>query len=359
MREHELYDRLELARMRLNLKPISCVLNCLNLSYLLLLERYAEMQDLANTYSITASVPCVLCENFRTVASIQNKDLESAENQIRYALSLDPEDYISLLFQGLVEMAKGLTGQDYFRKALVHATVFEKEKLIPLIGEEEDIQYREITRLPEYLTTEQIEKLRGMVSSEPNNPILKVSLAEAYFKRRDFRGAEWLLQSVTAIYSYYPRSLYLISKINEEYKNDIDTAFFYLRKVYAVNPLTKYAIKKEVYLDERELSDLEELVLLFKVENPIIKFFARKYAELVQKTEARNEELARMQEHKAQIEPPPQKAEPPVEKEPQPPKEMPLSPALQEAFHLLKQKKYKEALPLFIKLLKEKAEQPQ
>lgn len=362
MKEHELYDRLDLAQKRLNLRPVSCILNILTFSYLLLLNKFDELMDLANTYSMTTSVPCILCENFRTLVSIEKKDIKSSELQIKYALSVDPEDYANYLFTGLIEMTKGVSGEDYFKKALSLTLNSEKTRLSETLKVEDDQLFKEIARPPEYMTNEQIERLRGMVSSEPNNPIYKVSLAEAYFKKRDFRSSEWLLQSVISIYPYYPRALYILSRINEEYKNDIDTSVFYLKKIFMVNPLSEYAVKKEVFLDDKEMIDLDELIYVFKDDDPIVKHFIRKYEEIRSEIEENLEK--RKEERKEYLktfsqQPAPSQLKQTVTEEATKNIRSQSEKSLQfeDALHKLREKKYKEALGLFIELSKVKTRQ--
>lgn len=361
MKEHEIYDKLDLAKKRLNLRPISCILNVTTFAYQLLLKQYDDLQELANNYSMTTTTPCVLCENFRIITSLEKQDFSSAELQIRYSLSIDPEDFYSYLFKGIIDMTKGLSGEEYFKKALVLAPEKEKELLVKTLNLEEDQNFKEIIKLPDYMPNEQIEKLRNLVSTEPNNPIYKAALSEAYLKKKDFRSSEWLLQSVISIYSYYPRALYILSRINEEYKNDIDASAFYLRKIFLINPLGKFCSKKEVCLDERDLSEFDEMQKVFNEESPIINYFVNKYSELKQKLE----EIFSYKENRVTSESKPKeglkeevKKEEGTGKREQGEKqefinENPEKSKLeQEAFEKLKEKKYSEALALFVKLLK-------
>jgi len=367
MREHELYDRLDLNKKKLSLRPVSSILNILAFSYYLMLGMIDELQDVTNTFSMTTTIPCIICEDFRTLASITKGDFENAEMQLKYSLSIDPEDHYSYLFKGLLEIEKGLSGEEYFRKAISLAPDGEKEKIKEKLGLQEDRLFDEEVHIPDYLPTEIVEKLRSLVSSEPNSPILKTSLAEAYIKKRDYRSGEWLIQSVISLYPYYPRALYILSRIYEEHKTDLDSSIFYLKKIFLVNPLSKYVSKKEMFLEERDISDAEELTNLFKKEMPMLNFFLKEYSETKETFEkqSKKEEKERKKENIPvsipEVETKKAKEVEQIEKKEEPAfvqayqQSVPEtnSEALREAYMKLKEKKFLEAIPIFLEFIKE------
>jgi len=356
MRENEIYDRIDIIKYQLRVNPYSHILNLLLLSYNLLLRDFKTIEDYSERLSIDSPNPCTHYELFRGINYLNNGNIKDANVAFKYALNIDPENHYPYLFKGLVNLKEGKSAKELFAKAISFATPYDRGALISITNEKEDEKLAIIFSEENLAKKEFVNVIEELVKSNPNDPIFKIALAEAYYKIGNYEKILKVLESVFTSYPDYPHALFLTGKILDEYLNNPNKANEYFKKAFKANPLSKYQwISLDLgAINEPKEDEFEELITLFKNEKPIIGYFEEKYKEIISE-----KETVKTVSEPQKIEVKKEEVKEPVSKENEEPKEKEIKAELDEkqtieyGIKLLKDGKYKEATEFFLKKLKE------
>jgi len=331
MREHEIYDRLSIVEEKLNIRPSSIFLNILSLTYNFLLNKFDIVEKRAETLSMDTKTPNVFYELFRGIAYLNRGALLDANIVFKYVLNIDPELHYGYMFKGYVNMAEGKNAQELFEKTVALAPANEKETILHLTNAKEDEKLKIILSEENLDRREFIDILKELQKTNKDSIILKTSLAEAYFRAQETEKAQTLLQEILITYPDYPRILYLLGRIYDERLNNPTKANEFYRKVLEINPLCRYRMLP-IEENESALNELNELILLYKTESPILRYFEHIYKRA---KEEKTEEKSKKTET--------------VETEMKGPS---VTSDIEYGKNLLREKKYKEALEFFLQRMK-------
>lgn len=348
MKENEINDRLYEIKERLKVRPYSPILNALFLTYNFMLKNYDVVEMQSESLSMDFPTPSTLFELFRGIANLIKRKEAEANVAFKYVLSIDPENHYGYLFKGIINLKEGKSAKELFSKAIALAPKYEKEDLISITKENEDDRLKIILSEENISRKEFISILEELEKTTKNDPIIKTTLAEAYLRAGEFKNVVPLLENVLINYPNYPRALYLMGRIVEEYLGNHDKANEYFIKVVEVNPLCRFrtvAVEDERLFKNEELS---ELINIFRTERPILKFFENIYKETVTISEPPKAETLKIEENTAS------KVEnKPLEEQKVGEKAAEIEDnSLEEGINLLREKKYEEALKFFLNKLK-------
>ncbi|BAL80688.1 tetratricopeptide repeat protein [Caldisericum exile] len=280
MKDYEIVERLQEIKEKLNVRPYAPILNILFLTYNLLLKNYDTLESHAETLSMDAPTPSSFYELFRGIAYLTKGKYMDANVAFKYALSIDPENHYGYLFKGIVNIKEGKITKELFAKAVTLAPKYEKEILKEITNVEEDEKLKIITSEENISRKEFINILEELDRTAKSDPILKVTLTEAYLRVGEYKNVLPLLENILVNYPNYPHALYLMGRIIDEYLGNHEKASDYFRKTVEINPLCRFAI---VPVEEERLfkiSELNELKNLYRTEMPIIKFFKEEFNKL-------------------------------------------------------------------------------
>lgn len=287
MNVKEIFNRIDLLKKKLNYKPFSPVLNVLYLSYNLLANDFKTIEDQSENYSMNTLTPCTLCDTFRGIVYLNNSQYSDANVVFKAILDIDPEDHYAYLFKGIVNLEEDKNAEELFEKAVILSPDYEKDELTKLTNAKEHEKLSIILSEENTSRKEFLEILKELEKSMPNDPILRVALADSYAKLADFKNAITILESLIASFPDYPHALYLLGKILEEHFEDHKKAEELFEKILKINPLSKYKIIPISLATDEAMDDLNELLSLYKQEKPIIKFVQEHFQELIKGTKAK------------------------------------------------------------------------
>ncbi|MGC8690636.1 MAG: tetratricopeptide repeat protein [Caldisericum sp.] len=350
MKDYEIIGRLQEIKERLNSRPYAPILNILFLTYHLMLKNYDIVETHAETLSMDSPTPSTFYELFRGISYlIKGKDID-ANIAFKYVLNIDPENQYGYLFKGIINLKEGKIAKELFDKAIVLAPKYEKEIIKEITNAEENEKLKIILSEENISRKEFINILEELDKSAKFDPIIKTTLAEAYLRAGEYKKVPPILENVLVNYPNYPRALYLMGRMIDEYLGNHEKANDYFKKIIEINPLCRFAV---VPIEEDKLlkmDELNELKNLYKIEMPVIKFFKEEFEKLVEKPQV--QEKAQKEE--------PQKTKPKEAEinknnvdDSQKEKNQSDIDELYAGINLLKEKKYEEALKFFLNKLKE------
>jgi len=280
MKEYILFKKINTYREIVRNKPLSTLSNILFLAYLALAKKYKEIMDYAVQISININKPNILIEDFHLLSYIGTDDIKNSKVQVKYNLSIDPEDSYTHLLNSIVQKMEGSDFLNEIKKAYLTLSPTEKKTLTSetKFNEEELEEKKNMHRIPENVSMgeQEIQRMRNTIQQNPQTPIFKLSLAEALFKAEKKEEAKKEVKKVLALFPNYPGALYLADKIVNEFAKE-DEESEYLKKIFEGNPLSTYLKGKEsMFIQENEKAMFIELRKLFDDENPFITFFKEK-----------------------------------------------------------------------------------
>jgi tetratricopeptide (TPR) repeat protein len=296
----EIFNRIDVLKKKLDYKPFSPVLNVLYLSYNLLANDFKTIEDQSENYSINTLTPCTLCDTFRGIVYLNNSQFSNANVVFKSILDIDPEDHYAYLFKGIVNLEEGKNAKELFEKAVTLAPDYEKEAIMELTHAKEHEKLSIILSEENTSRKEFLEVLKELEKSTPNDPILKVALADSYAKLSDFKNAITILEGLNASFPDYPHALYLLGNILEEHFEDHKKAEECFEKILKINPLSKYRVIPISLATDEAMDDLNELLTLYKQEKPIIKFIQEHFHQLITDKETTAKETATI-EHPTEV----------------------------------------------------------
>ncbi len=357
MKEHELYDKLSITKDHRELRPISNVLNLLVFSYLTLLGKYDELLETSSNYSMSALTSSILCEDFRTMSYIAKSDIESAKVQVKYALTVDPEDFYSYLFEGIIKKLESENGDISLSKAIALASPREKKAIKDFVKTEEDstISYL-LNRTGE--TSERINRVQKIIKENPSSPIAKLSLAETSLEKGEVENALRIVSSLVSLYPSYPRALRILYKIYSEFLKNDAAANHYADKLFSVNPISFYTPIDKTSSSESEEAEVSELEKIFIYDNPLLGFIKNKLRNIEENGVQGNNPLKKSTDYRGLKEKIKAKAEEEPEKNIRETKSTgeatdETTDYIECGFNALSKKDYAEAITYFLKSLKE------
>jgi len=212
MKENEIYEKIYLIKRNLELSPYSHILNILLLSYSLLLKDFKTIEELAERLSIDSPIPCTHYELFRGISYLKKEAFTEANIAFKYALNIDPENPYPYLFKGIINLKEGGKANELFSRAIAFSSSQEKPELISITQVQEDEKFKIIFSEENILRKEFISIIEELIKSSPNDPILKISLAEAYYRNGNYEKIIPIIESIMISYPDYPHALYLMGK---------------------------------------------------------------------------------------------------------------------------------------------------
>jgi len=334
MKEYILFDNIDIYTKIVKTKPVDLLANILLLSYLSLAKKYNEILEYATRFLINNSIHNnILIENFYLLGYVGTGDIANSKVQAKLNLSIDPENAYTHLLNSLIEK---IEGKDYFseiKKAYLFLPDTEKNIFLSELNfkKEELEMEKDLYIIPDNIYKKEkplVKKIQDTIQQDPENPIFKASIADAFYKADRVEEAKMYIDLVLAQYPNYPRALWIakeIAKLHAEEEKETE----YFEKILNVDFLSPYLDKKtQVFIAKDDQGKFIELKELFKSpDNPFISFFKNEIENI---SPEKNEQI------------------PPIIRTQK------IEDNLKNSFDFLKEKKYAEALTGLIKELKKK-----
>ncbi len=334
MKEHIIFDKIEMYKSEVEKKPLSLLTNILFLTYLSLGKQYEELLTHTEQFLMSSMYTSTLAEDFNLLGNLALRKTDTAKTILINIKSLDPEDsHIRLLMSTIKQ-------EEYLELAYIFSPQTERKKISEILKKAPKIsQSYEFYRIPDVIGIKDhlSDKIKIAIEKDPTNPTLKVSLAEALLKLGQIDEAEKELNNILLIYPNYPRALYLYAKIKSDYRGEERESISYLKKIFNLNPISQYLRGAEVmFLNEKEDILENELREVFQTNNPFIGFFKENFKQTPKKDiEKKEKEL-------------------PIKKTEELPKIERTDSPLEKGFDSLDKKKYTDAIEQFLKELEKK-----
>ncbi len=340
MKEHIIFDKIELYEKAVETRPISLLPNLLLLSYVALGKQYEKLASYSEQFLMSNPRINILVEDFIMLSNLATNQQSFADISFRNIHSLDPEEPYSHLLRLITESSP----EDFMETKIFLGN--NHKELADLFNNVEITAPYNLYRIPEVIGLKDniISKIRKTLEETPANPILRVSLAEALLKTNQVEEAQKEIDTVISIYPNYTRALHIKAKLYQDYLEEEAKGIEIYKKIFELNPVSPYLKGIEVvFLSEDESIMVSELKTIFRHDNPFVLYFKENFKkkENEQKTETSKKEKAVKEEpinKKKNIE---------IIEEPE------LSP-LDEGYKHLYQGNHKKAIESFLKDLKKK-----
>mgnify|MGYP001061283230 CR=1 FL=1 len=333
MKEYILFDNIDIYTKIVKTKPLDLLANILLLSYLSLAKKYNELKEYGTNFLINSNTQNILIENFHLLGYVGTGDIENSKAQAKLNFSIDPENAYTHLLNSLIEKGEGRDYLSEIKKAYLFLPDTEKNIFLSELNfkKEELEKEKDLYIIPDNIYKKEgplVKKIQDAIQQDPENPIFKVSIAEALYKADRVEETKMYIDLVLAQYPNYPRALFIakeIAKLHVEEEKEIK----YFEKILNVDFLSPYIEEKaQAFIEKDDYGKLVELKELFKSpDNPFIAFFKKEIENIFPEKDKQIPPI--IQTKKAEDN-------------------------LKNSFDLLKEKKYAEALTGFIKELKKK-----
>ena len=333
MKEYILFDNIDIYTKIVKTKPLDLLANILLLSYLSLAKKYNELKEYGTNFLINSNTQNILIENFHLLSYVGTGDIENSKAQAKLNFSIDPENAYTHLLNSLIEKGEGRDYLSEIKKAYLFLPDTEKNIFLSELNfkKEELEKEKDLYIIPDNIYKKEgplVKKIQDAIQQDPENPIFKVSIAEALYKADRVEETKMYIDLVLAQYPNYPRALFIakeIAKLHVEEEKEIK----YFEKILNVDFLLPYLEETaQASIAEDDQGKFIELKELFKSpDNPFIAFFKKEIENIFPEKDKQIPPI--IQTKKAEDN-------------------------LKNSFDLLKEKKYAEALTGFIKELKKK-----